>query len=98
MKWLICNELKGWKAWEVTWLLLACAVITALSIYWGDSLMGIISSTTGVACVICTGKGKLNAYVFGLINSVMYAEVLNRKITLHISNGKDISYYKKYIT
>ena len=35
--------------------------------------MGMISSTTGVICVVCTGKGKLSAYLFGLINSVLYA-------------------------
>lgn len=29
--------------------------------------------TTGVACVVCTGKGKLSAYLFGLVNSVLYA-------------------------
>ncbi len=54
----IHNELTGWKSWEVFWLAAACAVIAGLSVYWGDSLMGIISSTTGVACVVCTGKGK----------------------------------------
>lgn len=73
MKNLIKSELSGWKKWEVAWLLLACAVITGLSIYWGDSLMGIISATTGVACVVCTGKGKLSAYLFGLVNCVLYA-------------------------
>ena len=67
------EELSGWKAFEVVWLLVACAVITGLSIYWGDTLMGIVSSTTGVACVVCTGKGKLSAYIFGLVNSVLYA-------------------------
>ena len=73
MKKFIKEELSGWKAFEVGWLLLACGVITALSIYWGDSLMGIISATTGVACVVCTGKGKLSAYIFGIVNSVLYA-------------------------
>ena len=73
MKDLIKSELTGWKKWEVAWLLLACAVITGLSIYWGDSLIGIISATTGVACVVCTGKGKLSAYLFGLVNCVLYA-------------------------
>lgn len=67
------NELAGWKAWEAGWLITACVIITILSIYWGDSLMGIISATTGVACVVCTGKGKLSAYIFGLVNSVLYA-------------------------
>lgn len=67
------NEVSGWKVLEVLWLLLACGVIIGLSIYWNDSLMGIISATTGVACVVCTGKGKLSAYVFGLVNCVLYA-------------------------
>lgn len=73
MKNFIKEELSGWKISEVSWLLLACTIITCLSIYWGDSLMGIISATTGVACVVCTGKGKLSAYIFGLVNCVLYA-------------------------
>lgn len=73
MKKFIKEEISGWKISEVLWLALACAIIAGLSIYWGDSLMGIISATTGVACVVCTGKGKLSAYIFGLVNCVLYA-------------------------
>lgn len=73
MKEFIKNELSGWKKWEMSWLIVACTMITGLSIYWQDTFMGIISSTTGVACVVCTGKGKLSAYLFGLVNSVLYA-------------------------
>ena len=71
----IKNEIEGWKKLEVTWLLIACAVIVGLSIYWDDTVMGIISSTTGVVCVVCTGKGKLSAYIFGLVNTVLYAVI-----------------------
>ena len=53
----IKNEIEGWKKLEVTWLLIACAVIVGLSIYWDDTVMGIISSTTGVVCV--HGKRKV---------------------------------------
>lgn len=67
------EELKGWKKWEVLWLAIACVVIMGLSVYWQDSVMGIISATTGVACVVCTGKGKLSAYVFGVVNTLLYA-------------------------
>lgn len=67
------DELTGWKAWEVAWLLVACGVIMALSIYWQDTVMGIVSAVTGVACVVCTGKGKLSAYIFGTVNVVLYA-------------------------
>lgn len=73
LKEIVKNEITGWKKFEVIWLVLACAVIIGLSIYWNDSLMGIISATTGVACVVCTGKGKLSAYTFGLVNCVLYA-------------------------
>ena len=67
------EELKGWKTWEVLWLVTACGVILGLSIYWKDTPMGIISATTGVACVVCTGKGKLSAYPLGAINVLLYA-------------------------
>ena len=69
----IKEELTGWKKWEVIWLVSACVIIASLSIYWHDTIMGIISATTGVACVVCTGKGKLCAYIFGTINVVLYA-------------------------
>ena len=78
----IKNEIEGWKKLEVTWLLIACAVIVGLSIYWDDTVMGIISSTTGVVCVVCTGKGKLSAYIFGLVNTVLYA-VISYKAALY---------------
>lgn len=74
----IKDELTGWKTWEISWLMTACVIIIALSIYWQDTLIGIISATTGVICVVCTGKGKLSAYVFGLVNSVLYAWISYR--------------------
>ena len=73
MRNFIREELTGWKKSEVIWFAFCCAVIVILSIYWGDTPMGIISATTGVACVICTGKGKLSAYIFGLINATLYS-------------------------
>lgn len=69
----IQNEIAGWKRIEILWLCITAAIIVGLSIYWRDTVMGVISSTTGVMCVVCTGKGKLSAYIFGLVNSVLYA-------------------------
>lgn len=88
----IKDELTGWKKLEVFWLVLACGVITGLSVYCGDTLMGIISSTTGVACVVCTGKGKLSAYIFGLINSILYA-IIAYKATLYGETMLNALYY-----
>ena len=92
MKDIIKEELTGWKKIEVFWLLLACSIITGLSIYWGDTLMGIISATTGVACVICTGKGKLSAYIFGLVNCVLYA-IISYKVKLYGETMLNLIYY-----
>ena len=92
MKKFVKEELSGWKKSEVFWLLLACTIITCLSIYWGDSLMGIISATTGVACVVCTGKGKLSAYIFGLINCVLYA-IISYKAKLYGETMLNTVYY-----
>ena len=77
MKWkrMLKEELAGWRPLEIAWLVLASAVIVGLSVYWGDTLMGIISSTTGVICVVATGKGKLSAYLFGLVNCFLYAVI-----------------------
>ena len=86
------EELMSWKKLEVAWLLLACAVIGGLSVYWKDSLMGIISAITGVACVVCTGKGKLSAYVFGLVNCVLYA-IISYKAQLYGETMLNAIYY-----
>ncbi|MGN0160244.1 MAG: nicotinamide riboside transporter PnuC [Lachnospiraceae bacterium] len=78
IKRILKNEVSGWKKWEVIWLVVACGVIAGLSIYWQDTVLGIISATTGVACVVCTGKGKLSAYVFGAVNTLLYAIIAFR--------------------
>lgn len=89
---LIKNEFKGWKVWEIAWLIIACSIITGLSIYWGDNLMGIISATTGVACVVCTGKGKLSAYIFGIVNCILYA-IISYRASLYGETILNALYY-----
>lgn len=70
---ILKSEMSGFKRWELVWLLGACAIIIVLGIYGQDTLMGIVSAAAGTAYVILSGKGKLSAYLFGLINSVLYA-------------------------
>ena len=92
LKKFIQEEMSGWKLWEIIWLFSACAIITGLSIYWKDTLMGIISAVTGVACVVCTGKGKLSAYIFGLVNCVLYA-IISYQATLYGETMLNAVYY-----
>lgn len=69
------NEFKGWRLWEVLWLAANCVIILGLSLYWKDNVIGIFSALTGIAYVVCNGKGKLMAYVFGVANAVLYSIV-----------------------
>lgn len=75
----LCNwmkqECKGWKPLELLWLAVATGVILGLSLYWKDSLVGILSALTGVWCVIFTGKGKRSSFLFGTVNVLLYAYV-----------------------
>ena len=92
MRNFVKNEMQGWKKLELLWLIAACIVIAGLSVYWGDSTMGIVSAVTGVACVVCTGKGKLSAYIFGLVNCVLYA-IISFKATLYGETMLNVLYY-----
>ena len=69
------NEFKGWRLWEILWFAFNCIIILGLSLYWKDSLIGTFSALTGIAYVVCNGKGKLMAYVFGIANAVLYSIV-----------------------
>jgi len=69
------GELSGWGKFEVLWLAVASFVILALSLYWKDNIVGILSAMTGVWCVVFTGKGKRSSFIFGTINVVLYAYI-----------------------
>lgn len=75
LKEIVKRELIGWKKWEIIWLLIATAVILGVSVYWKDSIIGIVAALTGIWCVILTGKGKLSSFWFGTVNTVLYAIV-----------------------
>ena len=72
MKNFLKKEFGNWKFSEIVWMILASSVIVAVSIYWGDNLVGIFAALTGILCVILTGKGKRSSFIFGTINVVLY--------------------------
>ncbi|WP_026654918.1 nicotinamide riboside transporter PnuC [Butyrivibrio sp. AE3003] len=75
IKKFVKSELSGWKPFDVIWLVFATAVILGLSIYWKDSPVSLWAAVTGVCCVILTGKGKRSSFIFGLVNTILYATV-----------------------
>lgn len=64
-----------WTIFEKIWL----AVFTTINIYlffaWEDSLIGLISSISGMICVVLVAKGKISNFYFGIIQSGTYAYI-----------------------
>ena len=75
MKEFIKRELAGWKKLEIAWIVIATIVMLGLSIYWKETVIGIVSALTGIWCVILTGKGKISSYIFGMVNTLLYAYI-----------------------
>lgn len=69
------NYFNSWSLFEKLWLSIATVLIIALSIFWKDNLIGIITSLTGVWCVILVAKGKILNYYVGIINVILYAYI-----------------------
>ena len=52
------REFSGWKKWQIIWLIFANAIILGVSMYLGDTAIGILASMTGVTCVILCGIAR----------------------------------------
>lgn len=73
MKRLFIDQFRGWHAAEVAWLVFCVSAIGALSVYWNDDAAGITAATTGMAYTVLAGKGKVSCFLFGLVNTPVYA-------------------------
>ena len=70
---LIADQFRGWRPTEMAWVAFSISSILALSIHWGDSALGMTAAVTGMMYTILAGKGKSACFVFGLINTPLYA-------------------------
>lgn len=72
-------SLNDWTFLEKSWLIFSTVAIVIASIFTWDptnqlaSWVALISSTTGMWCVVLVAKGKISNYIFGFINIVFYA-------------------------
>ena len=69
------NYFNDWTSFEKAWLLISTLLILSLSLYWGDGIVGIVASLTGIWCVVLVAKGKIANYYVGIINIIAYAWV-----------------------
>lgn len=67
--------LKDWSLFEKSWI----AIFTLVNIYlffaWDDTLLGLITSISGMLCVVLVAKGKISNYYFGIIQTGTYAYI-----------------------
>jgi nicotinamide mononucleotide transporter len=67
--------LKNWTRFEIAWLFTFTIINVYLFFVWSDSLIGLISSISGMLCVVLVAKGKITNYYFGIIQTVTYAYI-----------------------
>lgn len=71
----IASDFEGWSVESYAWLSIAVMAMLAISVSWGESLIGIVSAITGVICVVLVAKGKISNYAFGVVNVILYGYV-----------------------
>ena len=52
------SQFKGWTRFEKIWGIIFTGLLLYTSFMWGDDLIGITASMTGMLCVILVAKGK----------------------------------------
>ncbi|MDQ0427494.1 nicotinamide mononucleotide transporter [Planomicrobium stackebrandtii] len=67
--------LKDWSLFEKSWLVIFTAINIYLFFAWDDTLLGLISSLSGMLCVLLVAKGKISNYYFGIIQTSTYAYI-----------------------
>ncbi|CAM3626110.1 nicotinamide riboside transporter PnuC [Brevibacillus invocatus] len=67
--------LRDWTLFEKVWLALFTIVNIYLFFAFEDSLLGLISSLSGMLCVVLVAKGKISNYYFGIVQTATYAYI-----------------------
>lgn len=63
----------GWRPGEIAWLVFCVAAVIGLSLGIGDTAVGITAAATGMLYTVLAGKGKALCFLFGLVNTPLYA-------------------------
>lgn len=71
----LSQSYREWNLFEKIWLIAFTIVNIYLFFAWGDTLIGLTASLTGMLCVVLTAKGKISSFYFGLINIFTYSYV-----------------------
>lgn len=67
--------MKDWTNFEKLWLLSFTVINVYLFFAWDDTILGLITSITGMLCVVLVAKGKISNFYFGMIQTGTYAYI-----------------------
>lgn len=73
IKTFLAAECRHWHRYELLWIGINLAVILTTAIATGDTRIGTTSAVTGILYVLLACKGKRSAYLFGIVNVILYA-------------------------
>lgn len=69
------GKLSEWTLFERIWLLTFTVINISLFFVWQDTILGLISSLSGMLCVVLVAKGKISNYAFGVIQTTTYGYI-----------------------
>lgn len=72
---LLFGHKEDWSPFEKIWFLGFTAINIALFFILKDTILGLITSLSGMLCVVLAAKGKISTYFFGLIQTTLYGYV-----------------------
>jgi nicotinamide mononucleotide transporter len=67
--------LKDWTLFEKIWIVVFTAINLFLFFAWDDTLLGLITSISGMLCVVLVAKGKISNYYFGMVQVGVYTYI-----------------------
>lgn len=71
----IFGKWQDWTLFERIWLCTFTLINLILFFAWDDTWLGLISSTTGMLCVVLVAKGRISNYAFGIIQTASYGYI-----------------------
>ena len=71
----IKGELKGWRKFEIIFLLFIYMISLYNLIFLNDSLIAVIAAICGASATMTAGKGKISTYIFGIFSTTCYAYI-----------------------
>ncbi|MBR1977582.1 nicotinamide mononucleotide transporter [bacterium] len=92
IKKFISKEISGWSKLEVIVLLFSTTTIIASSIIMQDRKLAMISAICGILYTIIAGKGKISAFIFGIIGTLACA-LLSFKVALYGNFALHLFYF-----